>query len=113
VGEGAGLPGRVPAAQRRHGRPGARLRPRRPRIATAAAAAAHRPVLQDGLPLRAPAGPPAAREALLRRLRQESRRRLHALPALLPAPPATLLRLRQVRRRFLRSSPLQVNNKQK
>ncbi|KAB8087785.1 hypothetical protein EE612_012204 [Oryza sativa] len=107
VGEGAGLPGRVPAAQRRHGRPGARLRPRRPRIATAAAAAAHRPVLQDGLPLRAPAGPPAAREALLRRLRQESRRRLHALPALLPAPPATLLRLRQVRRRFLRSSPLQ------
>ncbi|EAY86531.1 hypothetical protein OsI_07913 [Oryza sativa Indica Group] len=88
---------------------GARLRPRRPRIATAAAAAAHRPVLQDGLPLRAPAGPPAAREALLRRLRQESRRRLHALPALLPAPPATLLRLRQVRRRFLRSSPLQTN----
>jgi hypothetical protein len=96
MGAGAGIAGRLPAAQRRHGLPRSCL---------------HRSVpvrrrRRQRRSMHVAAGPGAAGEALGGVRQQRRRRRLPALQAHLPAAPAPLLRLRP--RRALQSPPVQV-----
>lgn len=107
MGEGEGVAGRVPAAQRRHGLSGAHLH----RWIVVRWRRMHGSFVCRQRSPHAP-GSPAAHEAL-RRVRQEGRRRrrLPALQAHLPAPPAPLLRLQPRRRRTLQSSLVQVTQR--
>lgn len=104
VGEGARVAARVRAAQRRHGLPGPHLRRRWGGMVR---------VRQCSLVARGRRRPPGARaaHATLGRVRRQDQeaRRLPALQARAPAPPAPRLSLRPRRRRALQRSLVQVN----